>query len=111
MIIVILLISIGILAYLHVPLKTATPVHLAVLLALTFAKGLSLLILLIWVLSLGLLIPLNATTWRRNRLSAMVLDRIRRNLPHISRTEQEAIDAGDTWWDAELFSGKPDWQR
>jgi acyl-CoA dehydrogenase len=111
MIIVILLVSIGILAYLRIPLKTATPAYLAVLLVLTLFNGLSILLLLIWVLSLGLLIPLNTTTWRRNRLSALVLDRIRRNLPHISRTEQEAIDAGDTWWDAELFSGKPDWQR
>ncbi|NOQ90349.1 MAG: acyl-CoA dehydrogenase, partial [Gammaproteobacteria bacterium] len=26
----------------------------------------------------------------------------------ISQTEQEALDAGDVWWEAELFSGKPD---
>ena len=111
MIIVIVLFSIGILAYLRIPLKTATPAYLTVVLILTLANGLSILLVLIWVLSLALLIPLNTATWRRNRLSSMVLDRIRRNLPHISRTEQEAIDAGDTWWDAELFSGKPDWQR
>lgn len=28
----------------------------------------------------------------------------------MSRTEKEAIDAGTTWWEGELFRGKPDWQ-
>ncbi|RJE77072.1 acyl-CoA dehydrogenase [Pseudoalteromonas sp. MSK9-3] len=32
-------------------------------------------------------------------------------LPALSQTEQEAMEAGDTWWDAELFSGKPNWQQ
>lgn len=32
-------------------------------------------------------------------------------LPRVSRTEQEALDAGTTGWDAELFSGRPDWEK
>ncbi|RDE08026.1 acyl-CoA dehydrogenase [Pelagibacterium lacus] len=32
-------------------------------------------------------------------------------LPRISRTEQEALDAGTVGWDAEIFSGRPDWNR
>ncbi len=35
----------------------------------------------------------------------------RRLLPRISQTEQEALDAGTVWWDAELFSGRPKWRR
>ena len=31
-------------------------------------------------------------------------------LPPISKTEQEAIDAGDVWWEKELFRGKPSWK-
>ena len=31
-------------------------------------------------------------------------------LPKISQTEQEAIDAGNVWWDAELFTGNPNWE-
>lgn len=27
----------------------------------------------------------------------------------MSSTEGEAIEAGDTWWDAALFSGNPEW--
>ena len=32
-------------------------------------------------------------------------------LPNISRTEEEAIDAGTVWVEKELFSGRPNWQR
>ena len=32
-------------------------------------------------------------------------------LPRISRTEQEALDAGTVGWDAEIFSGRPVWDR
>lgn len=32
-------------------------------------------------------------------------------LPRVSRTEQEALDAGTIGWDAELFSGRPKWEQ
>jgi acyl-CoA dehydrogenase len=32
-------------------------------------------------------------------------------LPQISQTEQEALDAGSIWWDADLFTGRPDWKK
>ncbi len=32
-------------------------------------------------------------------------------LPQVSQTEQEALDAGTVWWDGELFSGRPDWNK
>lgn len=32
-------------------------------------------------------------------------------LPHVSRTEQEALDAGTIGWDADLFSGRPNWDN
>ncbi|HPF13090.1 MAG: acyl-CoA dehydrogenase [Planctomycetes bacterium] len=32
-------------------------------------------------------------------------------LPEISQTEREALEAGTVWADAELFSGKPNWER
>ncbi|KEO61702.1 acyl-CoA dehydrogenase [Thioclava indica] len=30
-------------------------------------------------------------------------------LPALSETESEALNAGEVWWEAELFSGNPDW--
>ncbi|MCB1739976.1 MAG: acyl-CoA dehydrogenase [Gammaproteobacteria bacterium] len=35
----------------------------------------------------------------------------RRALPSMSDTERQALEVGDTWWDAELFTGNPDWQE
>jgi len=48
---------------------------------------------------------------RRNLVSGAVLNIFRKILPQISATEQEAIDAGTVWWDGELFSGNPNWNR
>ncbi|MGB9024532.1 MAG: acyl-CoA dehydrogenase family protein, partial [Rhodomicrobium sp.] len=36
---------------------------------------------------------------------------VKRVLPPVSKTEQEAIDAGTLGFDAELFSGRPDWEK
>ena len=48
---------------------------------------------------------------RRKLLTRPLLNKMRKNLPPISQTEREALEAGNTWWDAELFSGKPDWSK
>jgi acyl-CoA dehydrogenase len=48
---------------------------------------------------------------RRRLVSDHVLAIFRRILPDMSQTEKEAIDAGTVWWDADLFSGKPDWNK
>ncbi len=32
-------------------------------------------------------------------------------MPAMSDTERAAIESGTVWWDAELFSGKPNWER
>ncbi|MCB1629615.1 MAG: acyl-CoA dehydrogenase family protein, partial [Xanthomonadales bacterium] len=32
-------------------------------------------------------------------------------LPRLGETERIALEAGSVWWDGELFSGKPNWQR
>ena len=44
-------------------------------------------------------------------VSNPLLKIFRKALPQISQTEQEALDAGTIWWDGELFSGKPDWNK
>ena len=44
-------------------------------------------------------------------ISAPVYGMVKKILPRVSRTEQEALDAGTIGWDAELFSGRPDWSK
>jgi acyl-CoA dehydrogenase len=48
---------------------------------------------------------------RQRMVSKPVLSIMKRLMPPLSDTEKEAIDAGSVWWDGEIFSGKPDWQR
>lgn len=48
---------------------------------------------------------------RRSLISKPLLKQFKRVLPPMSQTEQEALDAGTVWWDAELFSGRPDWSQ
>lgn len=58
-----------------------------------------------------ILVPLNLTSLRRKLFSKPVLQRFQQVMPPMSRTEKEAIDAGTTWWEGDLFQGKPDWQK
>ncbi|MSQ49684.1 MAG: acyl-CoA dehydrogenase, partial [Betaproteobacteria bacterium] len=54
---------------------------------------------------------LTMASLRRRLISDQVLAIFRRILPDMSQTEKEAIDAGTVWWDGDLFSGKPDWNK
>ncbi len=67
--------------------------------------------LLLWALFLIIAVTLNVPEWRRRFVSNPMLRYIRRALPPISDTEREAIEAGTVWWDAQLFSGDPNWQQ
>src|SRR5258706_15021975 len=48
---------------------------------------------------------------RRAIVSGPIFGIYKKILPQISQTEQEALDAGSIWWDADLFTGKPDWEK
>lgn len=44
-------------------------------------------------------------------LSRPAMGAFRQIMPRMSATEQAAVEAGNVWWDAELFAGRPDWRR
>jgi acyl-CoA dehydrogenase len=50
-------------------------------------------------------------SFRRDWLSKPIFRMAAHALPSLSDTEREAIEAGDVWWDADLFSGRPDWDK
>jgi len=54
---------------------------------------------------------LTFTPLRRALLSDRMLAAFRKVMPPMSQTEVDAINAGTVWWDADLFSGKPDWAK
>ncbi|MFT5285670.1 MAG: acyl-CoA dehydrogenase [Planctomycetota bacterium] len=48
---------------------------------------------------------------RRSFVSKPLMPLVAKMLPSMSATEREALDAGTVWWDADLFSGNPDWKK
>ncbi len=65
----------------------------------------------LWVVFAVGALFLNPSPLRRATIGALMLGFFRRALPRVSQTEQEALDAGTVWWDGELFSGAPDWNK
>ncbi|MFT4929888.1 MAG: acyl-CoA dehydrogenase, partial [Phenylobacterium sp.] len=70
--------------------------------------------LMLWLLIIiliGLAVVLGTTDIRRQWVSTPIFAFFKRILPPMSSTEKEAMEAGDVWWDGDLFSGKPDWNK
>ncbi len=57
------------------------------------------------------LLLLNIRPLRLRLVTRPFLRSYRRLLPTMSATEREALDAGTVWWDGELFTGGPNWQK
>ncbi|AHB71653.1 acyl-CoA dehydrogenase FadE [Cronobacter malonaticus] len=102
------LVLIGALFYHRVSLPLSSLILLAWTAALS-AVGLWSLWLLVPLAII--LVPLNVTPVRKSLISAPVFRGFRKVMPPMSRTEKEAIDAGTTWWEGDLFRGNPDWQK
>jgi acyl-CoA dehydrogenase len=66
---------------------------------------------LVALLFLAVAVLINVPYARRSFIIKPVFLLFRRLLPPISRTEREALEAGTVWWDGELFSGNPDWNK
>ena len=64
-----------------------------------------------WILFAIVVIPLAYAPFRKDFISTKLLAFYKSVMPEMSTTEQEAIDAGTVWWDGDIFSGKPDWQK
>lgn len=65
---------------------------------------------LLWLIPGVILGLLCVDSLRLKFISTPALNLTRKILPAVSQTEQEALDAGTVGWDAELFSGKPNWE-
>lgn len=52
---------------------------------------------------------LSVVPLRQSLMSKPAFGVFKKVLPSMSTTEKEALEAGTTWWEGELFSGKPDW--
>ena len=69
------------------------------------------LLVIFWLLWLAVAIPLALPELRRKHFTAPLFAWFQKVLPPMSNTEKDAIEAGTVWWDGELFSGRPDWDK
>jgi acyl-CoA dehydrogenase len=104
---ILVLVLFGVLAYRRSSLPIWTGAAVLVLLGIQLtATGMSPLPWVALALVAGLL---NLRPLRRAVLSKPLLKWFKSALPPMSQTEKDAIDAGTVWWDAELFTGRPNW--
>ena len=98
------------LAYRRTNLKSTTVLlGLALVVYTFFGAGGLLWKFLLWVFFVGLA-SLNVKAFRSEFISSHVLLIFRKMLPPMSKTEQDALEAGSIWWEGELFSGIPQWK-
>ncbi len=64
----------------------------------------------VWAVFVTAVLLLTVPAIRRKLVSKPIMRLFRSILPPISTTEREALEAGSVWWEAELFSGKPNWK-
>ncbi len=96
----------------QIPLRTLILVSVLFLAVFTLAGGFNLFWgLVFWAALVLPAVLLGSPQLRLQWLSRPLLKRIRKVLPPMSETERDAIEAGSTWWEAELFCGNPDWNR
>ncbi len=98
-------------AYQRASLLVATTALGALLAAYTaFGAGPLWWKVVLWALFLPHIL-LNILPLRRWAISRPFLKVYKRMLPPMSSTEREALEAGTVWWDGELFSGGPNWDK
>ncbi|HEY6130822.1 MAG TPA: acyl-CoA dehydrogenase, partial [Halioglobus sp.] len=94
--------------YFRPTLFTGSAIVLAGAIALTLISASMWIVL---VPTLVLVVVLNKPDWRRRMVTERVFRRLQQSMPPISKTENEALEAGTTWWEKDLFSGFPDWDK
>ncbi len=108
----IFIVTIGTAAYFRLPQVIWSAALGCVLLLFSFSGFAELAsLVIIWALFLSIIVPLNMPHIRQKYISQPLLEFMRGAMPNISKTEQEALDAGKTWWEVDLFSGNPDYSK
>ncbi|MDN0082900.1 acyl-CoA dehydrogenase [Crenobacter sp. SG2305] len=107
---ILLIVLIGALAYWRAPILAWTIGFAAWLAALQFGVSITV-SSIVWGVFVVIAVVLNLPPLRRAVFTGPVFGVFKKITPAMSQTEQEAINAGTVWWDSDLFSGKPDWNK
>ncbi len=110
--IILLLIALSSFALFRLSFFIWTPILAILLAALTMIGDVSYFILIpLWSILIISVIFFGIKPVRKFTLSKPMLKFVRKSLPPMSVTERIAIEAGDVWWEGELFCGKPNWKK
>ncbi|MBQ0758125.1 MAG: acyl-CoA dehydrogenase [Zhongshania sp.] len=66
---------------------------------------------LVLLVVLAVLAVILVDSLRIKFVSAPAKNALKKMMPGMSSTEREALDAGTTWWEKDVFSGQPDWSK
>ncbi len=100
------------LSYLRLPLYAWALAYLLLILTAIFLLDPGIFTqAIIWGFYALLFVPLLFPPLRRTFLTFPLYRFYKKQLPQMSPTEQEALEAGTVWWDKDLFSGNPDWNK
>ncbi|NGY05649.1 acyl-CoA dehydrogenase [Solimonas terrae] len=111
-IVLLALLTAWVLAFVGVPLLVWTLGAAALTVALWLAGAMSLTAFAIAaVLIAGVGLLLNVLPLRRAVLTRFAFAVFKKVLPEMSSTEREVLESGDVWWEAEMFRGRPDWEK
>jgi len=95
-------------AYLRARMGTALLAAGAALLIMTIHMGFS---VVPWLLFGVVTLLYLADDLRKDKITRPIFNFFKSVLPSMNQTEREALEAGDVWWDGELFKGNPDWKE
>lgn len=81
------------------------------LLVATFIIGFPWLIgLILWLVIIGIIALLRLEPIRAS-ITNFLFKRATKSIPKLSKTEEEALNAGDTWLEEGIFRGTPNWEQ
>ncbi|KTC87088.1 acyl-CoA dehydrogenase [Legionella brunensis] len=66
--------------------------------------------ILIWFVVIAAVLVIRVESIRFS-ISDFLFARVGKSIPKLSKTEEEALNAGDTWLEQDIFTGSPNWDR
>lgn len=106
--IVAMAVVLGITLYHRMSLVKSVSLLTAAMLVLTITSSVGVIGWTLYVLAIAVFA---VSGIRQSLISRKALALFKTVLPAMSQTEKEALDAGTVWWEAELFKGKPEWEK
>ncbi len=64
-----------------------------------------------WILYIAAVLFVYLHQYRQRYFSKPLIEFLQKRMPSISESERDAIEAGNVWWEKELFCGRPQWKK